>query len=138
MTVVVDASVLVETATGSSHGEAARYRVHQWISAAEDVHVPQLFTYEVASSLVRLEAEAGLPPRVSDDVWRLVDVLYLTFHPPSGGRALIAIAHRLQRSSVYDAAYIDVALTLGAELWTLDGKLARNAASVGFPVTLVV
>jgi predicted nucleic acid-binding protein len=35
------------------------------------------------------------------------------------------------------AAYIDLALR-PAELWTLDGKLARNAASLGFPVTLAV
>jgi predicted nucleic acid-binding protein len=79
-----------------------------------------------------------LSDRASDDMWNLVDVLDLTFHPPSSGAALVGIALRLGRRSAYDAAYIDLALRLPAELWTLDGNLARNAASVGFPVKLVV
>jgi predicted nucleic acid-binding protein len=43
----------------------------------------------------------------------------------------------LGRHSAYDAAYLDLAQRLGAELWTLDGSLARNAAGLGFPVRLV-
>ena len=42
----------------------------------------------------------------------------------------------IQRSSAYDAAYLALASELEAELWTLDGPLYRNAASVGFPVRL--
>ena len=92
--------------------------------------------YEVASAVAGLEADAQLSGRARDDVWELIDVL----DSPSIHRradALVAIALRLGRS-VHGAAYIDLALRLPAELWTLDGKLARNAASVGFPVTLAV
>ncbi len=71
-------------------------------------------------------------------MWRLVEALDLALHPPSDGAELVAIAHRLRRRSAYDAAYIDVALQLGAELWTLDVKLARNAESIGYPVRLMV
>ncbi len=39
--------------------------------------------------------------------------------------------------SAYDAAYIALATELGADLWTLDGPLARNAVSAGLPVRLV-
>ena len=33
------------------------------------------------------------------------------------------------RHSAYDAAYLELAKRLGAEIWTVDGPLARNAGS---------
>lgn len=46
------------------------------------------------------------------------------------------MAQRLGRQSAYDAAYVVLAQELNAELWTLDGPLARNAIDVGLPVRL--
>jgi predicted nucleic acid-binding protein len=46
-------------------------------------------------------------------------------------------ARRLGHPSAYDAAYLALAERLGAELWTLDGPLARNARASGFAVKLV-
>jgi predicted nucleic acid-binding protein len=71
-------------------------------------------------------------------VWGAVDALELIVHPPSSGAALVAITRSLRRRSAYDAAYIDLALRLRTELLTFDGKLARNARSIGFPVRLLV
>jgi predicted nucleic acid-binding protein len=138
LSIVLDASIVVAAATASPQRTAARGRLDRWVGAAEDLHVPHLFMYEVASAVTGLESGGRLSGRSRDDVWALMDVLDLTFHSPSTGAALVAIALRLGRRSAYDAAYIDLALGLPAELWTLDGKLARNAASLGFPVTLVV
>jgi predicted nucleic acid-binding protein len=59
-------------------------------------------------------------------------------HPPSSGATLVSIARRLRRSSAHDAAYVDLAMQLQAELWTLDVKLAHNAESLGYPVRLMV
>ena len=53
------------------------------------------------------------------------------------GDQVVAIALRLGRRSAYDAAYLLLAQQLGAELWTFDGPLYRNAAGIGFPVRLV-
>jgi predicted nucleic acid-binding protein len=39
--------------------------------------------------------------------------------------------------NAYDAAYIALAQELGAELWTLDGPLARNPGTVDLPVRLI-
>jgi predicted nucleic acid-binding protein len=47
------------------------------------------------------------------------------------------IALALKRQSAYDAAYIALAEELGAQLWTLDGPLYRNASANGFPVQLI-
>jgi len=41
------------------------------------------------------------------------------------------------RKSACDAAYIVLAEELDAELWTLDGPLARNAGPRGLPVKLI-
>jgi predicted nucleic acid-binding protein len=47
------------------------------------------------------------------------------------------LARHLGRHSAYYAAYIALAERMGVELWTLDGRLAANAESVGLPVHIV-
>jgi predicted nucleic acid-binding protein len=49
---------------------------------------------------------------------------------PDNARA-IEIAVDLERHSAYDAAYLALAERLGAEVWTLDGPLFRNASRRG-------
>lgn len=50
---------------------------------------------------------------------------------------MIGAAIELQRRSALDAAYVALARELDAELWTVDGPLARNAGSRGLPVHLI-
>jgi predicted nucleic acid-binding protein len=138
VSIVVDANVVVALVTTTPRQAAASAWLDRWHAEAEDLHVPQLFTYEVASALVGMEAGKQITAVVSDHVWKLVDALDLTLHPPSSGAGLVSIARRLRRTSAYDAAYVDLALQLQAELWTLDVKLARNAESLGYPIRLMV
>ncbi|MBJ7596289.1 MAG: type II toxin-antitoxin system VapC family toxin [Candidatus Dormibacteraeota bacterium] len=138
MSLVVDANAVVRLLAVPPSGEAARSWFDRWKRDGEDLHVPDLFTYEVASALTGMEKAGQITPARSEAVWAAADTLDLTFHPPSSGSALVAIARLLERRSAYDAAYVDLALRLDTELWTLDGKLARNARSVGLPVQLMV
>jgi len=63
--------------------------------------------------------------------------LPISYHPMlSDGESLIVAALRLGRQSAYDAAYLVLARALSAEVWTLDGHLARNATGLGYPVHL--
>ena len=55
---------------------------------------------------------------------------------PEGAR-VVEIALLLQRQNAYDAAYLALAESLDAELWTLDSPLYRNAAGQGFRVRLI-
>jgi len=61
----------------------------------------------------------------------------IELHSLKNGPDVVQIALGLGRTSAYDAAYIAQAQQLDAELWTLDGPLARNALGRGLPVRLV-
>jgi predicted nucleic acid-binding protein len=61
----------------------------------------------------------------------------IAYHALGDGAAVIGVAIELERRSAFDAAYVALARELDAELWTLDGPLARNAASRGMPVNLI-
>jgi len=88
-------------------------------------------------SLTRLSASGRLPAEELDTAWHVAEHIPIHLEPLSSGLEVIRIALRLQRSNAYDAAYIGLAEQLGADLWTLDGPLARNAIGVGYPVRLV-
>lgn len=70
-------------------------------------------------------------------MWSVIAGLTITFHPLQEGGRTIEIARQLERSSAYDASYMALAEELEAELWTLDGPLARNATSRGFEIRLL-
>ncbi len=65
------------------------------------------------------------------------DAVPIRLHELEDGPAAVGLARRLGRRSAYDAAYVALAEALEADLWTLDGPLARNAAGLGLPVRLV-
>ena|ERR1700689_1500201 len=58
-------------------------------------------------------------------------------HALRDGPGVVQVALALKRRSAYDAAYLNLAGDLGAELWTLDGPLARNASAHGYPIHLI-
>jgi predicted nucleic acid-binding protein len=61
----------------------------------------------------------------------------IAYHPLGDGAAVIDVAIELQRRSAFDAAYVALAREMDAELWTLEGPLARDAASRGLQVNLI-
>jgi predicted nucleic acid-binding protein len=138
VTIVVDANVLVVLVSGYPRREAAQEHLREWITAGEDIHAPALLPYEVANSLTRLIAGGLLPSDRAVAAWQSTLSLPITYHPlHTGGSRAIETALRLQRHSAYDAAYLELAEQLGAEFWTFDGALARNAGGLGFPIHLI-
>ena len=93
--------------------------------------------YEAANAFTRLTVAGKLSGNDVDEAWKLVEQIPIDFHSLTLAPQVVSVALRLRRRSAYDAAYMVLAERLGAVLWTLDGHLARNAASMGFPVRLV-
>jgi predicted nucleic acid-binding protein len=124
--------------SGDPRKAAAQAQLRRWIEAEEDLHAPALLPYEVANGLTRLIAVGAFPADRVEEAVQAVIAVPLTYHPLQlEGSQIIAIALRLRRHSAYDAAYLDLTQQLGAELWTFDGPLARNARGLGFPVHLL-
>jgi predicted nucleic acid-binding protein len=137
LSVVIDANLLVALALNDPRAAAVDRRFRQWASAGEDLHAPELLRYEVANALTRAVVAGHLAPDRVASAWEHVMRVDVQLHPLADGAAAVATALRLDRSSAYDAAYVVLAQTLDAELWTLDGPLARNAGRLGWPVLLV-
>jgi len=137
LTVVLDSNVAVALALDTERAPAIEDRLRAWEEAKEALHAPSLFRFEVANALTRNIAAGKIDSADAKVAWQRIVAIEISLHGLVDGPAVIAVAAKLKRESAYDAAYVALAQELGAELWTLDGPLARNAASVDFPVRLL-
>lgn len=137
MAVVIDANLVVVLASRDPRAAIVGSRLESWLEGGEELYAPALLPYEVANGLTRMSAAGLVSSSELAMAWELARQLPIQLEPLSFGLEVIQVALRLRRSSAYDAAYIALAQQLGADLWTLDGPLARNAAGLGFPVRLV-
>jgi predicted nucleic acid-binding protein len=135
--VVIDASALVALLAREPESEAVTRQVTGWVHDGAELHAPALARYEIANALTR-KASAG---EVEQDdipaVWAELEALPIEYHSLADGARVIGVAVELRRRSAFDAAYVALARDLSAELWTLDGPLARNASSRGLSVNLI-
>jgi len=137
MAAVIDANLLVALVTSDPRRAMVAAQFKAWDEAKELLHAPSLILYEVANALTGLLAAELITDADLDEVWRAVVDLPITLHQLIDGPGAVRVAARLGRRSAYDAAYIALATALSAELWTLDGPLARNASGSGLPVRLL-
>jgi predicted nucleic acid-binding protein len=137
LSVVVDSNLLVALVLNDPRAPAVDRQFRSWFEAAETLHAPQLLRNEAANALTRAVVAGLLAAEQVGAAWTAITQLDVTLHALSDGADVVATALRLQRSSAYDAAYIALAQSLNAELWTLDGPLSRNASGLGLPVRLV-
>jgi predicted nucleic acid-binding protein len=141
VSVVVDASLIVALVVADDRQAAVQTHLERWVDAGEVLHAPAVLPYEVANVLARLTFDGDLAADEIADIWSDLAALDLVLHPldlTQDGPALATITTQLRRRHATDSTYIRLAIQLDAAMWTLDGKLARNAADVGLPVELIV
>lgn len=138
MSVVIDANLLVALALNDARAPAVDRQLREWAAAGETLHAPELLRYEAANALTRAVVAGHLTSDRVATAWERITRVSVQLHTLADGAAAVATALSLERSNAYDAAYVVLAQTLDAELWTLDGPLARNASGLALPVRLVV
>jgi predicted nucleic acid-binding protein len=124
--VVVDASVAVELLVGN---DAWADRWGAWLDAGTLVLVPGHFGIEVANALLR-----GLRLTEADVVASLGRLWATGLEAADRGlQGLVGAVELAQRHglTVYDAAYLDLALDVDGELATLDGALRQAGEAEG-------
>jgi predicted nucleic acid-binding protein len=137
VTVVVDASALVALIASESQGPAVAVCIGSWLTSGREIHAPALARYEVANALARQVADGRISLEDVADAWLALEQLPIAYHVLVDGPGVIDAAQALKRRSAFDAAYLALTIQLDAELWTLDGPLARNAVGLMFPVRLI-
>jgi predicted nucleic acid-binding protein len=128
--VVVDASVAIPFLQGDAEwGE----RWASWIAAGDLVLVPPHFAVEVANGLLR-----GTTIKSTDHVLALVQELYATGFEVADrgvrgveGAIRLAAEHQL---TVYDAAYLELAIEIDGDLATNDRALRAASEAEGVVV----
>jgi predicted nucleic acid-binding protein len=103
----------------------------------ETATVPDIWAIEVANGLLVAERQSRLSPADAAEAQVLLSELPIVLEGQSLDLALgtllpLARAHRL---TIYDAAYLHLAMREGLPLATLDADLRRAASAVG--VTIV-
>ena len=127
--VVADASVAVRLLLGDPPWIAA-WRA--WTTAGAMILVPAHFGHEVANALLR-SARIGAPEAIAGlaRLWRTGFAVADRRLGGLEGSIVLAERHGL---SIYDAAYLDLAIDIDGELATLDGPLRLAAEAEGVPL----
>lgn len=134
MTVVLDASLTIATVVmeqGSAEAQAAIVEI-----GARPIWVPSLWRLEVANVFRTLVRKGVVTPHFADQALNDLAGLSIAADPHTDFHAwseTLALS-REEDLTPYDAAYLELALRLGATLLTLDVKLAAAARRRGVEV----
>lgn len=132
--VVVDASLIIGAVCPDEISPRALQRTG--IAFERGAIAPALFAYEIENVLVIKERRGSLSrpdrERTSDDIAAL-PIAIQQLDPERVRRQVAALAARTGLT-VYDAAYLDLAIETGAAIATLDQKLVAAAREAGVPL----
>lgn len=131
--IVVDSSFLIALITPDRREAFVKTTLE---ASAGELHAPLLLPFEVVHVLSRKfqRGEISLSElnlAVSDLERQLID---FDTRPDAEGMIRVATLAASEKLSGYDAAYLDLALRLRAELGTLDGELAEAGRRCGIVV----
>lgn len=135
MGLVIDASAML----GVLYGELPQPRIDALMARlqqTDDVSVPAIFLLEVFNSLEMSRRRGRVDAQRLSHIANEIDALELDVHrsPTVAEAAMMRALAERHSLTVYDAAYLALALASGRELVTLDTALAAAARSAGATV----
>lgn len=134
MNFVLDASVALLWLAPETNPAGVDYAAAALTALKQSQAVaPSLLTLEIANVLARLESRRVVTQADSQRYIALLGRLNLTIDQATAIHALgdtLNLARRY-KLSVYDAAYLELALRTGLPLATLDSDLAKAATTAG-------
>jgi predicted nucleic acid-binding protein len=131
---VVDASFLAAVLLEETHSEFARSVLAR--EAEPPRAAPGLLSWEFGNILWKKLRRGELAETNLQDVSDFLDEMSVELHdsPGPGGLADLVLLASTYDLTVYDAAYLALALDLQADLATTDRDLARAAQAAGLAV----
>ena len=131
--IVIDANIVAAMVLPVPYTSAVVAAFENWNERGAPLFAPALWYYEITTALRKAVAAGVLnaaqaTARLRKCADLSIDSVYPTFELQE--RAL-AWAERLGQRAAYDASYLAVAEYIGADLWTADRALARNARRMG-------
>ena len=128
MPLVLDASVAMCWAMRDERDPLATAAAARAIS--DDVLVPALWWFELRNSLVVAERRSRIAVAETAMFLANLDAFAITIDRTPDNNSVLRLA-RERRLTVYDAAYLELAIREGAVLATLDTALMRAARAEG-------
>lgn len=123
--VCCDASLVVPLLM-EPNGEQLEAQWAEWEASGYRFAAPALLRYEVCNALYQYEKVGKLSGDVVDNALRAVLSLPIQIFADTALHiTAVQMARRFSLPAAYDAHYLALADRLGAELWTLDQRLAR-------------
>ena len=110
--------------------------VRRLIEGGTTALVPSIWALEVVNALLTAERRKRISQADSAAAWASLQKLPLETDPETGRRAgsdILALA-RQQKLSVYDAAYLELAMRHGTPLASLDELLRAAARTLRVPL----
>ena len=129
-TVALDASVALAWVLEETDARAALAR--RTVENGQAV-VPRLWWFELRNGLIVNERRRRIDDALTERFLRDLARYSISFDDAPDEARIMALARR-HRLTIYDAAYLELALREGVPLATLDAPLAAAAKAEGVPV----
>ncbi|MDP2976353.1 MAG: type II toxin-antitoxin system VapC family toxin [Anaerolineales bacterium] len=131
--IVIDSNLPVAQVIPMDYSEPATALLRAWKQAMIKIYAPGLWEYEVASavrkSVYLKQMTTAKAEQALADIYSLgIKIIPATIQISQ--RALYW-AEQINQFAAYDAQYLALAESLGADLWTADERLYKGAKLVG-------
>lgn len=133
MKIVPDSNLVLALVLTLPYTSASTRKIREWEEQNAELLVPTLWSYEVTSTLRKAVVSGSISTEMAANALQYILSMQILEVPPTPALHQKALewAARLNQIVAYDAAYLALAESEGAEFWTADRRLADAAINSG-------